>query len=200
MTPSGDDRAGDDFDLEGVDLEVIELEPTEPVTPRREPATSAAARHRPLPVIIAIVVLAALTGSVIAARARDSNRPSRATLPTRAGGASLFPFRVGAQLLTGGLNGLLLVDTDSGRVTVPKIMGLLPEPTTIVAHSGGTVAVSVGKHFYWFTMRARVAHEVDGSGSPTSEPRGWFPHLTRVPVCRPSRRTAVRSARCAAVC
>ena len=161
MTPRGDDRPDDGNDF---DLEVIELEPTEPAKRRsRESSTTAGARHRRVPVVIAIVVLAGLVGSVIAGRSHGSNRSRPTTLPKQISGTPVFPFRVGAQLLTAGQNGLHLVDTDTGRVTAPQIEGLPAGPTTIIAHSGGTVAVRIDSHLYWFTMQNRIAHFVDAT-------------------------------------
>lgn len=145
------------------DLEVIELEPSQEAQPRRDIATPTGVSRRRGPIVIATLVIAALVGSAVVNRSQHANRSTSTTRPPSNRSAGMFPFRIGAQILTGGLNGLLLLDTDTGRVTVPRITNLPEGPTTIVAHSGGTVAVRVNAGLYWFTLESRAAHFVDGT-------------------------------------
>jgi hypothetical protein len=143
------------------DLEVIDLEPEDPATPRQDTATAIGVRRRRWPAVIAIVVVTALVSSAIVNRSHGSSRKKASTSTTPAGesvGAPLFPFRVGAQILTGGASGLRIIDTDTGRVASPRITGLPPGPVSIVAHSGGTVAVRANARLYWFSMHYRTAH------------------------------------------
>ena len=160
----GDGTTGGADDGADFDLEVIDLEPTDAAKPRHDPATGVGRRRGP--VVIAIVVVVALVGSAIVSRSHRSLGPTSTDAAKRTStigldGTPLFPFRVGAQILTGGLTGMLLVDTDTGRVTTPRITGLPQGPVTIVAHSGGTIAVRADSHLYWFSMPSGVAHRLD---------------------------------------
>ena len=187
MTGRRGSRTDDDGGPDPI-VEIIDLEPTDPRSLHRD---STAVRRRRWPAAIAIVVLVALTGSVIVNRTHGSKGATRDTPTTNARstnldfgqpgeGTAMFPFRVGAQVLTGGASGLRLGDTDTGAVTDLEIVGLPLGPATIVAESGGTVAVRIGADLYWFTMETRAAHSVaDSIGVATAFPsarRGslWF--------------------------
>jgi hypothetical protein len=179
----------DDLEPE-LGLEVIDLQPSDERSPREESRPSGV-RGRRGPAIVAIVVIVALAGFTIARSADTSRRSSAHPTPTSDAGhtiirldggpgapAPLFQFRVGAQLLTGGRNGLRLVDTDTGQVTTPAISGLPLGSVTIVAHSGGTVAVRAAFQLFWFTMpsgrTSSVAHGVDGDTAFPAARRGYL--------------------------
>jgi hypothetical protein len=172
----GDGTTGGADDGADFDLEVIDLEPTDAAKPRHDPATGVGRRRGP--VVIAIVVVVALVGSAIVSRSHRSGTSTATTRAAQGGtglnGRPLFPFRVGAQILTGGLTGMLLVDTDTGRVTTPRITGLPAGPVTIVAHSGDTVAVRVDAHLYWFSMVRRFAQSVDGDTAFPAARQGYL--------------------------
>jgi hypothetical protein len=154
------------------DLEVIELEPSDDATPRAD-ATRETLQRRRGPVVVAVIVAIALVGVTIAGRTHHSSR--RTTSPTtnanrtnidlndRPAPTNPFfaPLHVGAQMLTGGLSGLRLFDTDTGRQSTPNVSGLPPGPVTIVAHSGTTVAVRLDAGLFWFSLPDLVAHHVD---------------------------------------
>jgi hypothetical protein len=153
------------------DLEVIELEASDDETPRAD-ATRETLQRRRGPVVIAVIVIVALVGVTIASRTHHTS--SRTTAPTSDAqrtnidlhdrptpATPLFSLNIGAQLLTGGLSGLRVVDTDTGRQSTPNVSGLPPGPVTIVAHSGTTVAVRGDTGLYWFSLPDRVAHKVD---------------------------------------
>ena len=126
---------GSGADHDGSDLEVIELEPamgTERSESRRNRSRATDTRRRRAPVLIAIVIVVALVTSVLINQSHrsDRNRERASTSTTRPGqlrtefpGALLFPFRVGAQVLTGGSNGLQVTDTDTGGLTYPAFVG-----------------------------------------------------------------------------
>jgi hypothetical protein len=173
---------GRSVDDEADDLEVIELQLNESQAQRsrRDRPRPTGGRHRRRPIVIAIVVVAALAGSAIVDHSRGSSRKgaaistSQATQTTPAKPGPLFPFRVGAQILTGGADGLRLVDTDTGRVSALPLSGLPGGPATIVAHSGSTVAVRGGTHLYWFSMPSGIVHAVDGITAFPSARRGYL--------------------------
>ena len=172
-------RGGGDDEL---GLEIIELEPAEgPRAPRAEEPREPGARGRRAPLVIALVVLVALVGSVTLNRTRGSNHGSTST--THAGQADisldsrpLFPFRVGARVLTAGSDGLQLLDTDTGHRAELRIKGLPDSAVTIIAQSDGTVAVRVERTVYWFSLDDRIAHEVQGDIAFPAAQSGhlWF--------------------------
>ncbi|MDQ1535422.1 MAG: hypothetical protein QOF28_3183, partial [Actinomycetota bacterium] len=177
MTPRGGTHGNDD------DLEVIELESTvtsERTKSRREGRPTTGTRRRRGPVLIAIVVVVALVVSALVNRSSSGRRraSTSTTQPGQAGvgliSVPIFPFRVGALALTGGSRGLQLIDTDTGKMTRPEIAGLPRGSVTIVAQSGGTAAVRVGKQLYWFTMGQRAAHAVGATTAFPSLHRGYL--------------------------
>ena len=170
-------------ETDGADLEAIDLEPAETRRPRRTtaPASGLPRRlgwsHR-WPVVVAIAVVVALIGSSIVDRSRRTTPTTRAgETAIGIGSRPLFSMRVGAQLLFADDDGLQTVDTDTGRVRTLRIKGL-PRGSRLamVAESGGTVAVRVGTRLYWFTMRQRTAHPVDGTSAFPAGRSGylWF--------------------------
>jgi hypothetical protein len=165
---------GDDDGAEGA-LEVIDLEPGDDITPPHRDAAAETLHRRRGPVVIALAVLVALVAATIASRTQHASRRTTATTDARHTNidlgnqqgtrtpTALFPFRVGAQILTGGARGLQMTDTDTGRITLPHITGLPPGPVAIVAHSGGTIAARAGSHLYWFSMPSGIAHRFDAA-------------------------------------
>lgn len=167
-------------------LQIIAVEPERAGGFARRPAEDSGrgagpeTRGRRGPVLVAVVVVVALVASAVASqRHRSQGRAASSTtldaLHTNLhlndapnGERPLFPFLVGTQVLTGTAAGLRLVDTDTGVVTAPEIRGLPLGPVTIVAHSGGTVAVQNGADLFWLSMREAVAHSLDGPTAATT--------------------------------
>jgi hypothetical protein len=126
-------------------------------------------------------VAIALVGSVVASRShhhdgRNSTSPSTSDADTtviRLHGGGLFAFRTGAQVLTAGDDGLRIVDTDTGAIGVPAIVGLPAGPVTIVASSGGTVAARVDGQMYWFTLSEGMARRIAATTAFAAVDRGY---------------------------
>ncbi len=90
--------------------------------------------------------------------------PGRVDLGTSATGAgALFTIRAGATAVTGGADGLRIVDTDTGAVTRPRVSGLPTGAVRLVAHSGSTFAVETQGRLAWFALSDPdpAAHFVD---------------------------------------
>ena len=189
-------RRGKRRDPTDASLEIIDLPPDDSVSRSRDDGVETLERRRG-PVIVAAIVVVALVGVTIASWTRHSSRRATSTTTDASHtnidlrdhairAAPLFPFRVGAQLLTGGTTGLRLVDTETGQATIPAVTGLPIGAVTIVAHSGAAVAVRAATHLYWFTMTDRVAHRFDATVAFASAQPGYLwlasPHLaTEVP-------------------
>ena len=164
-------------------LEIVDLDSEDAERSRREPDSETGPPRRRGPVIVAAIVVVALATSVIVGRTHRTNAKT-ATNTTSAdpshtkinlgdgpsGTRPLFPFLVGSQVLSGGQIGLHLIDTDTGLVSQPMVAGLPLGPVTIVAHSGGTVAVQAGAGLYWFTTQDLVAHLVATVDTATAFP------------------------------
>jgi len=180
VTGSRSSRGDEGASLEA--LEIIDLEPGADANPNRDAAQTSHRRRGPA--VIAVLVIVALLGLSIASRLNHSSRRAASTADAthtnidlndgRTASAPLFPFRVGAQILTGGARGLRLVDTDTGLVSLPNITGLPRGPVTIVAHSGTTVAVRAAAHMYWFTAPNGIAHRLDADTAFASARFGYL--------------------------